>query len=117
LVTGKDGELYFSGDDTLQELLGGSSFESVRWISKEFTLGKPSQDKLWKKLVWDGAAGAGAITVKYATEGSDPISGSTATSGTYINTYKKTMQVLIDTTSNATVDSLDILVREKIGER
>jgi hypothetical protein len=120
VVTGKDGELYFSGDTNLVKLMADTTAanrQSVVWVSKEFTLGKPSQNKSWKKLIWDGATGSGAITVKYATEGSDPVTGTLATSDSYINTYKKTFQIYIASTKNATVDSLDIIVRELIGER
>ena len=114
-MTGKDGELYWSGTTTLVKLLGATgTWLDHDWLSKEFTLGKPSQDKLWKKLVWNST---GTVAVKYGVEGTYPAT--TGTSGTYINTYQKTLQVLFDNdqTTLVTVDSLDVLVREKIGER
>ena len=117
LVTGKDGELYWSGTTTLNKLLGGSGNQDCDWVSKEFTLGKPSQNKLWGKMKWDGDAGTGSIVVKYNTNGGDPLTGTTATSDTYFNIYKKTFQAYFDLGGNATVDSTDILVRELEGER
>ena len=117
VVTGKDGELYISGDTSLYKLLGGSGNQDCDWVSKEFTLGKPSQNKLWGKMKWDGDAGTGSIVVKYNTNGGDPLTGATATSDTYFNIYKKTFQAYFDLGGNATVDSTDILVRELEGER
>ncbi|KKK56545.1 hypothetical protein LCGC14_3063450, partial [marine sediment metagenome] len=110
LVTGKDGELYWSGTTTLNKLLGGAARESCEWVSKEFTLGEPSQNKLWGKIKWDGAVGTGSIAVTYGTDGTDPIGGTSATNDSYINTYKKTLQVYLNCAGNATVDSLDIMV-------
>ncbi len=117
LVTGKDGELYWSGTTTLNKLLGGTGNESTAWASKEFTLGKPSQNKSWKKLKWDSANNTGAVVVKYNTNGGNPVSGTTATNDAYINIYKKTFQTYITTTNDATMDSLDILARELVGNR
>ncbi len=113
LVTGKDGELYWSGTTTLVKLLGhASTFLDFDWLSKEFTLGSPSQDKLWKKIIWDSS---GTVVVKRGVEGTYPAT--SVTSGTYFNDYQKTQQVLLDCTTSAKVDSLDVLVREKAGER
>jgi len=117
MVTGKDGELYWSGTTVMNQLLAGSGNEDAEWVSKEFTLNKPSQDKLWRKVVIDVSDSGGTETFKYATEGSDPVSGTTITSGSNINVYKKTFQVYMKTTGASKIDSLDILVRDLIGER
>ena len=118
VVTGKDGELYFSGDTYLKKLCGGASYQDFDWVSKEFNLNKPSQNKVWEKIKWDGTVGTGTIAVKYGTNGTEPIgSGTTATNDAYINTYKKTMQLYFDCSGNAKVDSVDMLVRPLIGER
>ncbi len=113
LVTGKDGELYWSGTTTLNKLLGASgTYLDFDWLSKEFTLGKPSQNKLWKKIIWDST---GTVVVKRGVEGTHPAT--SVTNDTYFNDYQKTQQILLDCTTSATVDSLDILVRELIGVR
>ena len=113
MVTGKDGELYWSGTTTLNKLLGhASTYLDHDWLSKEFTLGKPSQNKLWGKIIWDSS---GTVAVKRGVDGVSPAV--SVTSGTYINVYNKTLQVLLDCTTSAKTDSLDILVRELIGER
>ncbi|MCK5018982.1 MAG: hypothetical protein KAS32_18120, partial [Candidatus Peribacteraceae bacterium] len=67
-----------------------------------------------KKLKWDSS---GTVVVKYATNGGNPISGTTATNDVYINTYQKTFQFYIDGSASATVDSIDLLVRRLIGKR
>ncbi len=113
LVTGKDGELYWSGTTTLNKLLGASAtWLDHDWLSKEFTLGKPSQNKLWKKIIWDST---GTVVVKRGVNGTYPAT--SVTNNTYFNDYQKTQQILLDCTTNATTDSLDILVRELIGVR
>lgn len=118
IVTGKDGELYFSGDgggaSSMVKLLGGAGRQNASWISKEFTLNEPSQNKHWQKLKWGSS---GTVAVKYATNGDNPFSGSTATSDTYFNTYKKTFQFYVALTSTATMDSLDVVVRKLLGDR
>jgi len=115
-ITGKDGEIYFSGDDALTPLMGGATSTTFDWASKIFHLNEPSQKKSWKKIIWD--VGAGSLTaVKYAVDGAKVTTGSTATSGTYINVYNKTFQVYVDGAAASEVDSLDILVRPLIGKR
>jgi len=117
VVTGKDGELYFSNASKMVELLAGASYQDFSWLSKEFTLGEPSQKKSLKKLKWDATAGTGSITVKYGEDGADPVSGTTATNDAYINDYVKTFQVYISGKVDAKLDSLDILVRTLKGIR
>lgn len=113
--TGKDGEVYFSDGTNLIQLMGhATDTTAFDWASKEFHLGEPSQEKSWKKLKWDSS---GTVVVKYNTDGGNPITGTTATSDSYINTYKKTFQLYIDGSAAATMDSMDILVRRLIGRR
>ena len=111
--SGKDGELFYSNSAGTYEVMGGGTFESFDWASKEFDLGEPSQNKDWNKIIWDSS---GTVVTKYATNGSDPTSGTTATSGANINTYAKTFQIYLDCTTSAYVDSLDIIVRRLIGK-
>ena len=115
--TGKDGEIYFSGDDALTPLMTGATSTAFDWVSKLFHLNEPSQKKSWKKIIWD--VGAGAITnVYYAVDGAKVTTpGSTATSGNNINVYNKTFQVYVDGAAASEVDSLDIVVRPLRGKR
>jgi len=116
---GKDGEVYISTNaNNLTRAFAGATYETTAWVSKEFTLGEPSQNKLWEKLKWDNTNGTGTTVVKYGTNGSDvTASGTTATNDANINTYKKSFQVYAVTTGNAKIDSLDILVRPLAGKR
>ena len=118
--TGKDGEVYYSNQTATYQLLGGATYTNFDWVSKEFNGGEPSQNKSWNKLVWD--VPQGTVVCKYNTNGSTPLSGTTATSGSWINTYKKTFQFYLDCTGGssaetASVDSVDIIVRRLIGKR
>jgi len=112
--SGKDGELYFSNNTVLYPLMSHlTNTQALNWVSKQFHLGEPSQEKSLAKLKWDGTA-----TVKYnTTDGSNPTSGTAATSDTYINAYKKLVQISITCAANASVDSMDIIMRKLIGKR
>lgn len=115
---GKDGEVYISNATATYRLFAGTARESAGWCSKEFHLGEPSQNKDWNKIIWDAYTPSGVVAVKYNYEGGSPIgAGSTATSGAWVNIYKKTLQVYVTTTLNAVVDSLDIVVRRLFGKR
>jgi len=117
--TGKDGEIYFSGDDALTPLMTGATSAAFDWVSKIFHLNEPSQNKMWSKLKWD--VGAGALTaVTYGVDGAKSINGSggvAVANDTYINIYNKTFQVHVDGAAASEVDSLDIIVRPLIGKR
>lgn len=115
LYSGKDGEVYISNATASYRLFAGATYETTSWISKEFHLDEPSQNKSWNLTRWDGTAGTGSISVFYGVEGALP--STAATSGAYINVYKKTFQVSIVTTGNALIDSIDILVRRLYGKR
>ena len=123
VVAGKDGELYLSDDTDLRKICGGTGYQDFDWISKEFDLGQPSQDKQWCIIIWDGttSAGANTLVVKYSTEptGTQPVGGTTATSGDSLGTgnYAKTIQVYLDCAGTTKVDSLDIVARKKLGKR
>jgi len=120
IVAGKDGELYISGSTDLVKIAGHASTYATasKFVSKEFDLGEPSQDKALNKIVWDTTVGTGTTSVAYsASDGSNPIGGTSATSGNYINTYRKTIQVYVTLTTNANMDSLDIIMRKKLGKR
>jgi hypothetical protein len=115
--TGKDGEVYISTEtEYLTRCFAGDSYETTTWISKEFNLNEPSQNKSWAKLKWDNSSGTPAVT--YQTNGTDVVtSGLTATNDAYINTYAKTFQLLTQTTTTGKLDSIDILVRPLDGKR
>lgn len=113
--SGKDGEVYISNATDSRRLFAGATYETTSWISKEFHLNEPSQNKSWNMIKWDGTAGTGTISVSYGTEGALP--STAATSGAYVNVYKKTFQVSLVTTGNALVDSIDIIVRRLFGKR
>lgn len=115
LYSGKDGEVYISNATASYRLFAGATYETTSWISKEFHLDEPSQNKSWNLTRWDGTAGTGSISVFYGVEGALPLTA--ATSGAYINVYKKTFQVSLVTTGNALVDSIDIIVRRLFGKR
>lgn len=115
LYSGKDGEVYISNATASYRLFAGATYETTSWISKEFHLDEPSQNKSWNLTRWDGTAGTGSISVFYGVEGALP--STAATSGAYINVYKKTFQVSLVTTGNALVDSIDIIVRRLFGKR
>jgi hypothetical protein len=119
LFGGKDGEIYISNATASYRLFAHATplYETAAWISKEFHLNEPSQNKSWNMIKWDGTVGTGTILVKYNTEGGNPASGTTATSGVWINIYKKTFQVYLAITGNAVVDSLDIIFRRLFGKR
>jgi len=68
-------------------------------------------------MIWDETVGSGSVVAKYNSNGGDPTSGTTATSGNNINIYKKTFQTYFDCGGNATIDSLDIIVRPLLGKR
>lgn len=114
---GKDGEIYYSNGSASYRLFDGTTYETSKWISKEFNLNEPSQNKSWNMLKWDATAGTGSVTVKYDAEGANPESGTTATSGSWINIYKKSFQTYLTIAGNAVVDSLDIIVRRLFGRR
>jgi hypothetical protein len=114
---GKDGEIYISTNVApyLTRCFAGATAETTLWISKEFTLGEPSQNKSWHKIKWDASVETPAIS--YATDGTDVGSGTSAGNGTLINIYKKTMQIKAVTNTTAKLDSLDIIVRRLDGKR
>jgi hypothetical protein len=114
---GKDGEIYVSCDTDLGRLFANTTYTNGSWASKEFHLGKPSQNKSWNMIKWDAVAGTGTVAVTYGTDGTTAIGGTVATSGAWINTYKKTFQIYAALTGNARLDSLDIIVRPLIGDR
>ena len=113
IITGKDGELYLSKSGTTKQLFTGSR-KLFAFVTKEFDFDDPSQDKSINMIKWDGSL----LTVKYDYNGANPIAGSTATSGAYLNQYKKTIQIYVAATDAASyLDSLDIVFRRKVGKR
>ena len=120
VVKGKDGELYLSDATDLREVLGGATKESTTWVSKEDGMGESGQDKKFYKVIFDSKTPTGAVVCKYASEGSNPASGTATTSGAYItsaNQKKKTLQLYFTTTLNAEIDSYEIVFRRLIGKR
>lgn len=112
-ITGKDGEVYLSEASTTKRLFAGSR-KLFSFVTKEFDFDDPSQDKSINMLKWDGSN----LTIKYDYNGSDPAAGTTATSGAYINQYKRTIQLYVLATNTASyLDSLDIVFRQKVGKR
>ena len=118
---GKDGEIYLSNATASYRLFASTDFENTVWVSKEFHLNEPSQNKSWNKIKWDATTpGGSSLAVLYAlTDGVDPAT--SATNDAYINIYKKTFQVKISgtaaTINNPKMDSLDIIVRRLFGKR
>lgn len=125
LYGGKDGEIYITGTPTdalngSYRLFASANYENTVWVSKEFHLGEPSQNKSWNKIKWDATTPTGSsFAVSYGVEGTDPAT--SATNDAWINTYKKTFQIKIAgtaaTTNNPKMDSLDIIVRRLFGKR
>ena len=68
-------------------------------------------------IKWDATLGTGTVAVTYGTDGTSAVGGTAATSGSWINTYKKTLQVYLVTTGNAVIDSIDIIPRRLFGKR
>lgn len=117
---GKDGEVYISNATASYRLFNSANFENTVWVSKEFHLNEPSQNKSWNKIKWDATTPTGSsFAVTYGTEGTDPAT--SATNDAWINTYKKTFQIKIAgtaaTTNNPTMDSIDIIARRLYGKR
>ena len=50
LVSGKDGEIYLSNATELIRLFAGATYENCSWVSKEFHLSEPSQEKDLNKI-------------------------------------------------------------------
>lgn len=120
LYGGKDGEVYISNATASYRLFAGSGYRGATWVSKEFHLGEPSQNKSWHKIKWDATTpGSSSVAVVYGVEGTDPAT--SATNDAYINIYKKTFQIKASTTPNGTdnpkMDSLDIIFRRLFGKR
>lgn len=112
-ITGKDGEIYLSESSTTKRLFAGSR-KLFSFVTKEFDFDNPTQLKSINMLKWDGSN----LTIKYAHDNSDPAGGSTATSGAYLNVYKKTIQLYVLATNTASyLDSLEIIYRRMVGQR
>jgi hypothetical protein len=120
LFPGKDGEVYISNATASYRLFASANFENTQWVSKEFHLGEPSQNKSWNKVKWDATTpSTSSFAVLYGTEGTDPAT--SVTNDAYINIYKKTFQLKITgtaaTTNNPKMDSIDIIARKLFGKR
>lgn len=113
-ITGEDGELYLSESTLGTRQLYQGSRKLFTFVTKEFDFNNPNQDKSINMIKWDGSL----LTVKYAFNGSDASAGTSATSGAYLNQYKRTVQLYVSASDAASyLDSLDIVYRQKVGYR
>ena len=112
--TGKDGEVYISAPSNSYKLLRGGSQMGWQWISKEFHMGSPSQDKWLGAILVDPTTN---VTVTYGTEGTAWGSFSAYTHGNNLDIYKKTLQIKVTGTTTTEVDSIEIIYRDLVGKR
>ena len=111
---GKDGETYTATSSLgIVKNFGSTITKSAIFISKEFTLDDPSQDKKFYKIIRDQV---GAVTCQYSIDGGSTwVTASTENLGAI---RAKTIMVKISIPTNSgSLDSLSILYRRLRGKR
>lgn len=113
IITGKDGELYLSTSLYTKQMFAGAR-KLFNFVTKELDMDTPRQIKQFNKIKWDG----NLLTVKYDFDAADPTSGTSAVNDSYINQYKKTIQLyVLASSSSSYVDAIEVIFRRMRGKR